>query len=135
VTVWVPGITSLAPGASTYGESSYAITQTDIDNGSFTNSAVVQGFYGGFPVHSNTGFCTVTAIQNTSLLLSINNPTFIDFPLNGRHDAGDQLQYTGKVTNNGNVTLHSVVLNCSKLGLVNYPLIGTLAPGASLIFP
>jgi uncharacterized repeat protein (TIGR01451 family) len=52
----------LAPGASLTCSGTYAITQTDLNNGSVTNTATASTTYNNAPVNSNQATATVTAI-------------------------------------------------------------------------
>src|SRR5688572_14530463 len=90
---------SLAPGASTACTATYTITQSDLDNGSVTNTATAHAFFNGNAVNSNTDSETVTANQNASLTLakSATPATY--------SSVGEVISYSYQLTNSGNVTL------------------------------
>lgn len=132
----------LAAGAVNSGAftASYALTQADIDKGSFANTALVSGTgpgAGGTPQ-------TVTDISGTD----ITNDTPTEQPLNvvsslkieKSHSAalstppkpGDVITYSFVVTNTGNVTLTDVEVSDPLADLVMpVTTIPTLAPGAA----
>jgi len=117
-------IAELAPGQvdHTTFSATYAITQDDLDAGSFTNTATVTGYDPNDDPVTDTDGETVTAEQDASI--SIEKTADADYAT-----VGDDLEYTITVTNTGNVTLTDVTVTDGKLGLdVN---VGTLAPGAT----
>jgi hypothetical protein len=127
--IFTSGQTIVATGTRT-------ITQNDLDNNiTFVSSAVAHVHYGLLTIDSNVASCTLVAHQNPSIKLLINTPVvnYIVPPL-GRQNAGDQLSYSGFVINNGNLTLDTVTIDCSQLGLVNYPIPGILFPGQTHAF-
>jgi uncharacterized repeat protein (TIGR01451 family) len=119
---------TLAAKASETCTATYSTTQTDVDNGSVTNSATAQGNPPGSttPVVSDNSTATVPAAQaaGISVVKSASPATF--------KRAGTVITYSFLVTNTGNVTLSGVKVNDADLpGLsaIKCPA-GTLAPGA-----
>ncbi len=101
---------------------SYTVTQADIDAGGVTNQATAMGTpMSGVAVEDisddNSPLQddpTVTSIpQNPSLNVVKPAPTNADEDGSGTVTLGDTLTYTITATNNGNVTLHNVVVSDS----------------------
>ncbi|MCF1753369.1 beta strand repeat-containing protein, partial [Mariniradius sediminis] len=114
-------IASLAPTASQNFNTSYTIVQSDLDNGSVSNTASASS--GSVSVSDQV---TVNAVQSPALSIdkSVAENSF---------DAvGDVLNYTIVVTNTGNVTLSNVVVVDPLTGLNQT--IASLAPTASQSF-
>ncbi|MCR9083155.1 MAG: hypothetical protein NXH89_12100, partial [Cyclobacteriaceae bacterium] len=113
---------SMVPGQVVVRETTYVVTQADIDNGSIVNLADVFAFSGQTPV-SDEDDAVVEAIRNPSIqVIKTDNGAEVS-------EAGDVITYTLTVTNTGNVTLTNVTVEDPLTGLdVN---VGTLAPGAS----
>ena len=124
----------LAPGASetcTGAGNTYTVGQTDLDNGSVTNTATATATApGGSPSASST--VTVSATQNAQLSLVKTDS------LNGAHFTapGQVITYTVTATNSGNITLTNVNVADSPTpdGFSCTPTVpaATLAPGASV---
>ncbi len=114
--------TTLVPGASTTGTATYVVTQANVDAGSIVNTATVQGTppVGG-PV-GDTDTNTVPFTQTPALAISKTGDV-------GPVTIGGHVNYTIVVSNVGNVTLHGVVVDDTRLGWSDA--IGTLAVGAS----
>jgi hypothetical protein len=115
------GTTYLTSGQQTTGTGNYTTTQSDYDNGSVTNTAMV---YNG-TINLNQTQATITAInQNPALTLTkIPNPS--------TYNDGQSVTYTYKVTNVGNVTLTSVNVADTTFGKAIILGTTTLAPGAN----
>ncbi|WP_040481787.1 DUF7507 domain-containing protein, partial [Mariniradius saccharolyticus] len=114
-------IASLAPTASQSFNTSYAVTQGDIDAGSVANTASASS--GSLSVSDQV---TVNAVQSPAL--SIDKSV-----AESSYDAvGDVLNYTVTVTNTGNTTLSNVVVVDPLTGLNQT--IASLAPTASQSF-
>ncbi len=127
-------IPSLAPGASdsTTFTATYTITQDDIDNGSFTNTATVTGNQPfGSPVSDDDsasiqGPAHDPSIEVLKTVSAINgNPAITDYS-----QVGDVISYAFTVTNTGNVTLSNVTVTDPKTSISGGP-IASLAPSAS----
>ncbi|MDR7667184.1 choice-of-anchor A family protein, partial [Methanosarcina sp. Z-7115] len=71
----------LIPGQSVIGTANYTITQSDLDNGSVTNSAFASGIFNGTVVNSTTVTTTVTANQTPGG--SVTNSAFASGIFNG----------------------------------------------------
>ncbi|MFL0683673.1 MAG: hypothetical protein ACJLTB_10695, partial [Algoriphagus aquaeductus] len=118
-------IASLAPGASATVTASYAVTQADLDAGSFTNTATASTTYKTTPV-SDTDSETVNATETPLLDLTKTSTT----EPNTYAAVGDILTYDLVVKNTGNVTLTNIVVSDPVATVVGSP-IASLAPGAS----
>jgi gliding motility-associated-like protein/uncharacterized repeat protein (TIGR01451 family) len=101
-----------------------SMTQTDIDNGSFTASATVTG-QGPTGEVSDAKSLEVNAIQNPDLSLSIQSSQ-------DTYDFEDQVEFTFTIINEGNVLLSSLVLDVPGITFTdNVNDIGNLAPGGT----
>ncbi|WP_245949318.1 DUF7507 domain-containing protein [Echinicola strongylocentroti] len=104
----------------------YQITQEDINNGSFTNTATASGDPSNGTLDDVTDEETIDAVQISELSIDKSvDPSTYD-------TAGEQIQFTIVVTNTGNMPLNNVVATDPMLG-VNES-IGTLQPGESRTF-
>ncbi len=130
-------VATLAPGEHTTCTATYRATQTDIDNGTFTDTATAHGTGpypdGGTPpgaTDSLPSTATVSATAAPSLTVLKSSTTTLVTSL------GQVIPYTFLVTNTGNVTLTSVSVSDivaapstqANLAGVNCPQT-TLAPG------
>jgi len=115
----------LAPGANIVCTAQDTIDQADLDNGSLTNTATAaSGLTQSAPVSE-----TVNATQTQAITLTKTaTPTTFD-------TLGQTISYDYVVTNNGNVTLTSVVaITDDRIPSISCPMLppAGLAPGASL---
>jgi len=123
-TVTCPNVSTIAPGASITCSATYVVTQADMDNGSVTNHANAQAFFGGLPVISNPAQATVN-VASIALSKSASPTTY--------SSAGEVITYTYTVTNTGHATLNGpVMVNDDKLGTFACGSAADLAPGASV---
>ncbi|MEZ4663482.1 MAG: hypothetical protein R2911_38560 [Caldilineaceae bacterium] len=121
--------TTLAPGQALTCHSEYAITQADLDAGSFTNTASAQGVApDNQPVTGGPSKATVPAALAPLLSLTKSAPE------NSFGSPGDGLHYTLLARNDGNTVLHNVAIVDAKLGALScapaQP--ATLSPGQTL---
>jgi large repetitive protein len=125
--VTCPADTSLAPGASITCTASYVVTQTDLDNGSVTNTAKAKGSFGGNDVFSDEDSQTVNAIPAPALSL-------IKSALPAKYDhVGQEIAYSYVLKNIGNVTLAKPFsVTDDKAATVTCPQRDTLAVGAEI---
>ncbi len=102
------------------------MTQDDVDNGSFLNTANVSGIPVGGTLTDTFATALVTAIQNPAISIekTANPQTF--------STAGEEVEYTFLVTNTGNVTLSNVEVSDPLFGLSFGPV--TLAPNSTESF-
>ena len=120
------GPITLAPGEldGTTFTATYAVTQADLDTGSFYNTATATGTPPSGPPVASVCHRTVPAVQSPSISLDKD-------AVQANYDtAGDVLAYTFTVTNTGNVTLTNVTVS-DPLATVSGGPIASLAPGAS----
>ncbi|MBK9255216.1 MAG: DUF11 domain-containing protein [Saprospiraceae bacterium] len=131
VTVSGSPIASLAPGASNSVAytATKTLTQTDIDNGIFTNTATVTGTPPTGPNVTDTDDDTQNFIQTPTVDI-VKTGTYVDNAPIGIYNAGDEITYTFTVTNTGNVTLTNVTVTDPLVTVSGSP-IASLAPGAS----
>ncbi len=126
--------TALAPGASTTCTGTYAITQIDLDAGTVQNTALVAGNApNGTPTDDTSGTDetnntpTDTALPQVALIAVVKTASpFNDIDGNGV-DVDDTIAYTFAVTNQGNVTLNTIIVDDDKVDAVVCP-VTTLAP-------
>ncbi|QIL41204.1 DUF11 domain-containing protein [Pedobacter sp. HDW13] len=118
---------------------SYTITQTDVDAGKVSNTAVVNAKDpAGNTVTDNSGTAvdnddpTVTPIAQNGKVSLIKTVTNVGMGTNGAFILGNQIEYTFTVTNTGNVGLKNLVLTDPLLtnSVINIP--GVLEPGKSI---
>ncbi|AKB20952.1 DUF11 domain-containing protein [Methanosarcina sp. WH1] len=115
----------LIPGQSESITWDYTITQSDLNNGSVTNTAFVSGLFAGNFTNSTSVNATVTAEQNPELTIEKSAA-----PTN-YSEVGQNITYTYNVTNSGNVNITSPInVTDDKLGVI--PLASEiLIPGQS----
>ncbi|WP_206212306.1 isopeptide-forming domain-containing fimbrial protein [Wenzhouxiangella sp. XN79A] len=116
--------TSLAPGATLVCDATYVVTQADIDNGSFTNVADVDGQDpNGDPVNATDSAVADGPAPAPALLLDKALIGNADEDGSGNVTLGDTLTYGLVATNTGNITLTDVTISDPMLGgLVCTPL-------------
>ena len=121
--------TTMAPGDVSVCSAAHAVTQNDIDHGSYDNVAMASGTPpGGQRLAVGSNAVTVPAAQNAAVAVvkATNATTF--------SSVGEQIAYTITATNVGNVTLIGVTISDpnAEIGLCA-PIAPTpLAPGGSL---
>ena len=147
-TVSAPSATTLAPGAMATATATYAITQADIDAGSFTNVAVATGDDPqGNPVtddsddptnpadndnngNGNPDDPTVTTIDQTSDYTVTKTD---DAAADGAYDeVGETINYTIVITNTGNTTLSDIVVTDAGADTITPSTIASLDAGESV---
>lgn len=128
---------SLAPGDSATGNASYTLTQADIDRGYVDNSATATGTPPpGEPPTTDTTTERTPVPQTSSLTLDKSG----ELAEGAAGVAGDTVEYTFTVRNDGNTTLTGVTVTDPIPGLTTptataWPDIeGQLLPGESVIF-
>jgi uncharacterized repeat protein (TIGR01451 family) len=95
---------SLAPGASKSCVANHTITQADVDDGTYSNTATTTGTP---PVGANVSDvddATVSIPMNPSIVLDKSEKS------SGPYSVGETITYDLKTTNNGNVTLLNVTV-------------------------
>ncbi len=130
-------IASIDPGVTATSCSSglmtgtYTVTQADIDNGSFENTATATGSTVRGASPTSTGRVTLTGPAMDPALTVVKSTTFI-----GTYDTvGQQIDYNYLVTNSGNQTLlSSITISDDQIPLVSCPALtgGTFAPNDTL---
>ncbi|MBW1297895.1 DUF7507 domain-containing protein, partial [Aquimarina litoralis] len=141
------GPISLAPteNDTTTFFANYTITQTDIDNGSITNSAIVTANdTNGNPISDTSDDpndptdndtngdgepddTTVTTLMSNPELTIFKTGVFIDTNNDGLAQAGETIQYIFDVTNSGNVTITGISITDPLIPVMGGPI--DLAPG------
>ena len=114
--------TSLAPGASIVCGATHAITQADIDAGTYTNTAL--GDSDQTPSANDIETVPVAQAAHITLVKSAVETRFAR--------VADVINYTLVATNDGNVTLTNVSIVDPKLGTLTCTQPVTLPPGATL---
>ncbi len=143
-------IGTLTPGQSQTVNTSYTLTQADIDNGSVSNQATVTYTDPDNNTYTNDSDDpddgtnqdnadtepnndpddpTVTTFTRDSRMDVTKVDTYVDVNGNGIVDAGDRIDYTITITNTGNTTLTNISYNDPLTGASGT--IGTLTPGQS----
>ncbi len=117
---------TLAPAGSETCTGIYTVTQADVDAGSVTNTASASAKNpGGQSVASGSSTVTVKASNATSELSIVKSTNST-----GYGAAGNRIDYTYLVTNNGTTTLSDVGVSDNLITSVRCP-DSSLAPGAS----
>ena len=117
---------NLTPGESILKNTTYIITQDDLDKGSITNTGSAYGTFNGSTVPSNNYSITLVARQNPSLNIDkTSSPSTYS-------DVGDLIVYTYKITNNGNVIITApITVTDNKTETIN--ITENLGPGQSVL--
>ena len=118
--------TTLAAQASQTCTATYTTTQADVDRGSINNTGTATGTPPSGPALTRQSSVTIPATTNPGITL-VKSASITGFSA-----PGTLVTYSYKVTNSGNLTLHSVGVTdpMSGLTVVNCPTT-TLAPGIS----
>ncbi|MEO8273270.1 MAG: DUF11 domain-containing protein, partial [Chloroflexota bacterium] len=120
-------VVDLAPGDSITCTASHTITLEDLDAGSFFNEACVDDGNGG--AESQCSDVTTPGEKNPHLAIGKVATE------SGYDSVGDVIHFTITATNDGNVTLHDVVVtdpNVSDLDCLPTTPVADLAPGESI---
>ncbi|MFK5880150.1 MAG: choice-of-anchor Q domain-containing protein, partial [Flavobacteriaceae bacterium] len=114
----VPGMILLLPVGATDNTAfsgTYTLLQSDIDAGSVSNVATVNStdeFSNSVTAQSNAGVALVTNLNVASAGITLTKAaTFIDANSDGFAQAGETINYSFSVSNNGAVTLSNVTIN------------------------
>uniref|UniRef100_UPI002300C920 gliding motility-associated C-terminal domain-containing protein n=1 Tax=Aequorivita sinensis TaxID=1382458 RepID=UPI002300C920 len=120
------GPITLAPGEedTTTFTASYTITQADIDNGTFTNSAEVVGTTPAgaevTDISNNDGYVgdnpTVIELCQNPAIAIVKTGVFNDENGDDCSDVDETITYTFTVTNQGNVSLSNIIVDDPLLG-------------------
>ena len=110
ITVTGNQLASLAPGASdaTTFTGIYILAQEDINNGTFTNTAIATGTFNN-TTYTDDDSDTQTFTQTAAIQL-IKTGIYQDTNADGINTPGDQITYTFIINNTGNVTLTNVIV-------------------------
>lgn len=105
---------TLRPDETVTGTVSYAVTQTDIDNGTVTSNATATGLTTGSGIGTTAPPLNTALHRTTSILVStstdetgLHNPTRV----------GDTITYNYTATNTGNATLTGVTITDPLIGI------------------
>ena len=121
-------------GAVTCAPASYVLTQGDVDAGTLRNTASVTAQSAQGPA-SDDAEANVTIAATNSISLAKTPSTVVDVNGDSAVGAGDTVDYTFTVMNNGTTTLRDAVITDPMLGgTVTCPELGgvVLAPGQSV---
>jgi len=118
-------VTTLAPGESTICSADYTVTQDDLNAGSVTNIASVDGTPSGGTLTPPTDTETVGGTQSPSFTVE---KTAVDTDFSA---IGDLIDYTYVVTNTGNVEITDIAVTDDKITSVTCP-VTTLMPTESV---
>ncbi|WP_426621383.1 DUF7507 domain-containing protein [Microbacterium sp. As-52] len=125
----------LAPGGTvTCAPVSYTLTQADVDAGTVRNTAAVTAQSAQGPA-TDDAEANVTIAATNGISLAKNPSTVVDVDGDSAVGAGDTIDYTFTVTNNGTTTLRDAVITDPMLGgTVTCPELDgiALAPGQSV---
>ena len=121
---------SLSPGAFLECTATYTVSQSDIDNGSVTDTATANGTPPGGP-SITTPPAEVTVPAELTPALSIVKSTTTDLIT----EVGQEVPYTFVVTNTGNVTLSNVAVNDEQTAPASNANLSAITCGASSVAP
>ncbi|WP_281322360.1 DUF7507 domain-containing protein [Flavobacterium aestivum] len=125
---------TLIPNATGTATATYTIQQSDIDAGKVTNSATVTGTTPTNGTVTDTSGTTILNNTPTETTLT-QNPSIAVVKtgvVGGTGAVGDVITYTFTVTNTGNTTLNSIIINDALTNSVNLAVSpSTLAPNAT----
>uniref|UniRef100_UPI001BDABABE DUF7507 domain-containing protein n=1 Tax=Pedobacter sp. B4-66 TaxID=2817280 RepID=UPI001BDABABE len=144
------GPVSLAPNAvdNTSFTAVYTLTQADVDKGGVYNLATASGkdpsnnpvtdeSESGNPAGGTPGVppvdpacptCTITPLPSAPAMRLTKTGTYADSNADGKVNVGDQINYTFKVENTGNVSLSDISISDPKVTVTGGPV--SLAPNA-----
>lgn len=128
------GTTALAPGSAATCTFTYELTQADIDVADADNLVVASGTPPTGPAITPQDTVPVPLTPAPALSLVKNASAINDLDGNGA-DAGDTIDYSFTVTNDGSTTLSPVTITDPRLGLTDLECVATLAPGATATCP
>ncbi len=119
-------LASLAPGVSMTFNTTYAVSQADVDVGEIRNIAAATGTDPrGTPVNA-TDEAVVQAIQLPALVVVKSaNPLVYE-------NVGDQINYVIEVSNSGNVTISNITVTDNLTGQTW--IVAMLRPGESVVY-
>ncbi len=120
---------TLAPSATCVLTGTYTVTQTDVDNGTIDNTAMVASVEISTPETANQ---SQPVGQTDALSIAKPAPANADEDGSGDVSVGDTLTYTVTATNSGTTTLSNVVVS-DTLITPNSNTCATLAPGATCV--
>ncbi|WP_165921878.1 Ig-like domain-containing protein, partial [Natronoflexus pectinivorans] len=123
-------IGSLANGDSQILKITAKVSEPTGTNNEYLNSALVNGDEYDPDTENNNAQINITPQYNATITLE-KTGTYSDNTENGMHYAGDLMTYSFKITNNGNVTLYSIVLKDEMLNLEE-ALAAPLAPNTQI---
>lgn len=129
-------IATLLPGASVSVTAKHTLTQTEVDNGSFSNQASVSGKNPQNVTVSDllSDDPSTTAVDDATVTQIVASPSllFTKTALNSVSKVGDVINYTLIVRNTGNVTLTNLVVTDAgaDVGSISPSTIASLLPGA-----
>jgi uncharacterized repeat protein (TIGR01451 family) len=102
-------VASLAPGAQAVCTATYTLTTADVDAGHLADTGVATGTPPTGPDVTSDSILDLPAAQNPALeVVKSAAPAQVQA-------AGDQVTYSFKVTNTGNVTLHGIMVDDTQL--------------------
>ncbi|MFC5193173.1 Ig-like domain-containing protein, partial [Algoriphagus aquatilis] len=121
---------TLAPGATGTATRVYTLTQSDIDAGTFTNTASVSGIAPNGNLVTDSDGDTQVLLSNPGISIS-KSASLTNFT-----KVGESIVYTFSVKNTGNVTLFDVVVSDPLNGLspISPVKVNSLAPGVIATF-
>ena len=119
--------TSLVPNATMTCPASHVVTQTDVDSGSYVNTATGDSN----ETLPSTSTVTITFLQNPV------HTTVKTETSTGPYIVGDTITYNIVVTNTGNITLTGVTVtdNTATIGTCTPAQPASLAPGSTMTCP
>nr|WP_121270619.1 gliding motility-associated C-terminal domain-containing protein [Pedobacter schmidteae] len=127
-------IASLAPNASVTVTAKHTLTQTEVDNGSYSNQASVSGSDPkGNPIGNVKSDDPNTSAPNDATVISLaSNPVVTLVKTGVVSTDANSVTYSFSIKNTGNVTLSAIIISDPKIGLIR-TVAAPLSPGMSTI--
>ncbi|NGY38775.1 gliding motility-associated C-terminal domain-containing protein, partial [Flavobacterium sp. XN-5] len=110
----------------------YAVNQTDIDNGKITNQASVNAATpdaSSVTAQSNNNIPDVITICTDAKITVTKDGIYVDTNKDGITNVGDHINYSFVVTNTGNLTLANIIVTDNRVTVIGGPI--TLTAGMS----
>lgn len=127
---WPAADGELAPGERVTATAGYVVTQADIDRGSIENTATLTATPVRGEVVEEDAAAEVTLAQASGLVIE-KSAELLDGNGDALANQGEQIRYSFRLENTGNVTLDDVTVDDPKV--TGIPVTTTIAPGQTVV--
>ncbi|ROQ64940.1 putative repeat protein (TIGR01451 family) [Rathayibacter sp. PhB152] len=125
--------TTLAPLASVTCTATHRVTAAEALATTFVNTATATALSGTTTLTSNSSTVTAPITAPAPAITLVKSGALTDTNGNAQADVGEQIVYTFRATNTGNVSLQNVAVTDTKVASIT-PASAALAPGAQAVF-